>query len=190
MDISDLSSEPLLAVKPLRRGSAPRGAAAALSSFEALYDKTELEDVPGELALGGEQMSPDDRFQGHQVSGLPGLSSFENIYELPVTVYPGERDGDASAAGSRLPAGELPPGARWSAPADSLEPPVLVREEFDQRYGAVREKIEGHFSDITELVGKEDADAVKAKKGQGICGAPRARFACLLTLSRLDARAI
>ena len=187
MDISDLSSEPLLAVKPLRRGSAPRGAAAALSSFEALYDKTELEDVPGELALGGEQMSPDDRFQGHQISGLPGLSSFENIYELPVTVYPGERD-DAST-GSRLPAEELP-GARWSAPADSLEPPVLVREEFDQRYGAVREKIAGHFSDITELVGKEDADAVKAKKGQGICGAPRARFACLLTLSRLDARAI
>ena len=190
MDISDLSSEPLLAVKPLRRGSAPRGvAAAALSSFEALYDKTELEDVPGELALGGEQMSPDDRFQGHQVSkGLPVLSSFENIYELPVTVYPGERD--EVSAGSRLPAGELPPGARWSAPADSLEPPVLVREEFDQRYGAVREKIEGHFSDITELVGKEDADAVKAKKGQGICGAPRARFACLLTLSRIDARAI
>ena len=153
IDIADLSSEPLLAVKPLRRSAASSKGAAALSSFEALYDGAELEEVPGDLALGGEEMSPEDRFQGHQISGLPpGLSSFENIYEMPVTVYPGQ--------GSQLPAEELP-GARWSAPADTLEPPVLIREEFDQRYGAVRDKIAEHFSDITELVAKEEVGKVE-----------------------------
>ena len=178
IDIADLSSEPLLAVKPLRRPTASRGAA-ALSSFEALYDKTELEEVPGDPALGGEQMSPEDRFQGHQISGLPGLSSFENIYELPVTVYPGA---DPSSAGPPLPAEELP-GARWSAPADTLEPPVLIREEFDQRYGAVRDKIAEHFSDISELVGKEEVEGgtgkgaeKKAEKGQAFAvGLPDSR---------------
>ena len=164
IDIADLSSEPLLAVKPLRRITA---AAAALSSFEALYDTTELEEVPGDLALGGEQMRPEDRFQGTRTTGggvgLPGLSSFENIYELPGSALP-------SSTGSLRPIEELP-GARWSAPADTLEPPVLIREEFDQRYGAVRDKIAEHFSDISELVGKEEGGnagkgAEKAKKGQ------------------------
>ena len=182
IDIADLSSEPLLAVKPLRRNTAK--GPAGLSSFEALYDKTELEEVPGDLALGGEQMRPEDRFQGTRTAegvggaGLPGLSSFENIYELPESAQPSHH----------LPAEELP-GARWSAPADTLEPPVLIREEFDQRYGAVRDKIAEHFSDISELVGKEEGGnggegARRAEKGQTfICGAP-ARFACLLTFSR------
>ena len=47
------------------------------------------------------------------------------------------------------------PEVRWSAPVDSLEPPVLVKEEFEQRFGAVKDKIEGHFSEIKEMVSSE-----------------------------------
>ena len=153
IDIEDLSAEPLLAVKPLRRIAA---ASAALSSFEALYDKAELEEVLGDPALGGEQLRPDRRFQGTRPAdgGLPGLSSFENIYEL-----------QDSAAHPPPPPGSLAvaevPDARWSAPADSLEPPLLIQEEFDQRFGTVQEKV-----NVTDPVAVEGgSDARKSEKG-------------------------
>lgn len=157
IDIEDLSTEPLLAVKPLRRIAA---ASAALSSFEALYDKAELEEVPGDPVLGGEQLHPDRRFQGTRPAdvGLPGLSSFENIYEL-------QESAAAYPPPGALAVEELP-GARWSAPADSLEPPLLVQEEFDQRYGAAQEKVGERPGNVTDLVAAEGgSDARKSEKG-------------------------
>ncbi len=165
VDVSDLSSEPCLAVKPLRTRKEP-----PLSSFEALYDTTQIEEVPGDLGLGAHELRPGDKFTGTRpdddgaaaAAAAAGMSSFENIY------HP-----SASDAGSFLisPGDTLEPlpEVRWSAPADSIEPPMLVKEEFDQRYGAVRDRIEGHFTDITEMVAAaEEGERKKSptKRGQ------------------------
>jgi hypothetical protein len=135
-DVADLSAEPSLAVKPLRTTKG-----VPLSSFEALYDRTQVEDVPGDLTLGAGELFPGDKFHGTRQEFEPGTSSFENIYHEPLYVG--------------IQSDHMLPDVRWSAPADTIEPPVILKEEFDQRYGAVQERIEEHFSEISELVSKQ-----------------------------------
>ena len=77
VEVADLSAEPSLAVKPLRTAEG-----VPLSSFEALYDTTQLEAIPGDVVLGAEELRLGDKFQGTKLeSEVPGMSSFENIYQ-------------------------------------------------------------------------------------------------------------
>lgn len=159
--VRDLSEEPNLGVKP-SKDQYP------LSSFEALYDTTELESVPGTVKMTAEELqdSLGDRFKGTTFTDLEGasggISSFENIYQMDPE---GSEFFITTSSGSGADSHQLP-NSRWSAPANTIEPPIICSQEFANRFGAIQEQIEGHWSNIEGMVDRKEQSQQQPQQGQ------------------------
>ena len=156
--VRDLSEEPSLAVRPPPTTMSHQ---IPLSSFEALYDKTQLETVPGTVRLTAQELQDNlgSRFKGTFPDGAAGgMSSFENIYQGGLIEGEPLTEGDffITAPGvSQGDSGGALPSTRWSAPANTIEPPIIGSEEFAERFGAVQDKIDGHWTTIKDMVDLE-----------------------------------
>lgn len=137
IDIQDLKELPKLKVETHFQGP--------LSSYEALYDETELEHVQADPKLRADNIRLAERHHGTFQGGLEEgtRSSYENIYQAEqsdLVCHP------------QSSANELP-SSRWSAPISSIEPPILQEDEFQSRYGEVQDRIESHWNELADIVG-------------------------------------
>ena len=176
ISVRDLSEEPILAVRTMESFTETQN---PLSSFEALYDKTQLESVPGTVRLTAEELqeSLGDRFKGTLQESAGGMSSFENIYQggitdpltedFFITATTGTASDNGQAGDGVVGAGALP-NVRWSAPANTIEPPIIESGDFATRFDAVQEQISDHWSDIKCLVETEqEAESRKSEEKGG-----------------------
>jgi hypothetical protein len=137
VEVMDLTFEPGLIVKPIELSVRPD----PFSSYEAIYDKVSLEETsPDQPLTTAEILSKlGDKFHGtHQFPDK--TASFEELYQDNKTITIVD-----SVEQSR----------RWTAPENTVEPPILEQEEFDSRFGAVQGKIDHHWDQIEVLMNVE-----------------------------------
>ena len=140
IEITDLRPDSSLTVKPVEF-SAKR---APVSSYETIYDQISLEEIASDSTMTKEQIlaSLGERFHGTQE--IPeGFSSFEELYQFS----------DGQVADTVVVTSEDNFGRRWTAPAGTVEPPILEAEEFSLRYEPVVERTQGHWEDIEKIIG-------------------------------------
>jgi len=132
-----------------------------LSSFESLYDTTTVETV-GSGGARQDTLDIGDRYRGTFVDVEPG--SFENIYR----VDPDQEVKGASSTPTTSalpPAMGAPPEVRWSAPAETVEPPVLRPEAFDERMGELSQRIDAHWTEIEGMITAATKEEVGEDQG-------------------------
>jgi hypothetical protein len=140
IEITDLRPDSSLRVKPIDQSQTRP----PVSSFETIYDKISLE----EISSVGQNMTKEeilaslgDKFQG-TVEVPDFSSSCDELCQLT---------GGASY--------HLPPDEdldrRWTAPAGSVEAPILEAEEFTVRFLPVLERTEGHWGQLERMMGEE-----------------------------------
>ena len=140
IEVSSLNtSRSELTVKPMKS----RG---LMSSYEAIYDRVSIEDldhIPDQMMTTSDLLDNlGDRFEGTRM--VPEhASSFEDLYE---------RSADNMAGDILSSALDTLEPARWSAPAGSIEPPILEAEEFSIRFDPVAERIQGHWQELEILL--------------------------------------
>ncbi len=168
MQVFDLEEEPTLIVRPYAEFEAEasdkiknnnKSHAAVedhLSSYEALYDHAQTEPAVGPPGTEAQRLlgQVGDRYRGttDQIMEHQALSSFENIYAFDTS-----QEFPVPPGGGQV---QNLPDVRWSAPVDSVEPPILQPEDFNERLGAVSRRIESHWQDIEGMIG-----GVKDDKG-------------------------
>ena len=157
IEITDLRPESSLIVKPVNE---PRG---HLSSFERVYDKISLEEIPSHSKMTKEEIlaSLGENFQG-TVETPDFASSFDEIYQLSSV--------DTAQTSSRVCSMEFSadlPGRRWTAPEGTVEAPILAAEEFSVRFEPVVERTEGHWEELERMV--EGERRVVQSKVRAVC---------------------
>jgi len=157
IEITHLNSESNLTVKPIEL-SVNR---APVSSFETLYDKVTFEDINYDPKVTKEEILANlgERFKG-TVQVPEFMSSFDELYQISSM--------DTMTSGSTC---SLEAGRRWTAPAGSVEAPILVEDEFVVRFEPVVERTEGHWGEIERMMGgqscrEQDVDSSKKKNEQ------------------------
>lgn len=152
VEVMTLNFEPGLIVKPVDIRQDP------YSSYEAIYDRVTLEEIPSEKNLSTTEIMTKlgDKFHGtHQIPEI--TSSFEELYENAAQDMAGHI---LTSAMSNLP------DSRWSAPVGSVEAPILEEDEFQSRYGLVQHSIDHHWQQIQDLL-SDDHQAGQHEGGQG-----------------------
>ena len=112
---------------------------APVSSFETIYDKIALEEVETNTLMTKEEIlaSLEDKFQG--VVELPEyFSSFDDLCQM-----------DMDESSSVMTAEE---GRRWTAPAGTVEAPILEAEEFIVRLQPIAERTSGHWNELEKML--------------------------------------
>ena len=139
IEIKDLRLQSCLRVKSEAR--------APVSSFETIYDKISLEDIGSTSKLTKEEIlaSLGDKFQG--TMEVPEfVSSFDELCQFSAM------DMDQSIRGASGLDPALDCGRRWTAPAGSVEAPILEAEEFSVRFEPVVERTEGHWEELEKMM--------------------------------------
>lgn len=142
MEISSLeTSSSELTVKPMEESKG------LISSYEAIYDRISIEDldhIPDQRMSTSDLLDNlGDRFEGTRFPVPDHASSFEDLYE---------RSADNMAGDILNSALDTMEPARWSAPAGSVEAPILEAEEFSIRFDPVAERIQGHWQELEILL--------------------------------------
>ena len=112
---------------------------APVSSFETIYDKIALEEVETNTLMTKEEIlaSLEDKFQG--IVELPEyFSSFDDLCQM-----------DMDESSSVMAAEE---GRRWTAPAGTVEAPILEAEEFVVRLQPIAERTSGHWNELEKML--------------------------------------
>jgi hypothetical protein len=170
-DISDSASN--LIVKTV---GSPTAAGGLLSSYESIYDRLLLEEVETGMEMetsGVEHANTTDMVQrrvpvsaaslvlGDRFCGMPHQlpdwagSSFQELYDQSATAL-----ADSILAAATLDAAAEPLD-RWSAPAGTLEPPIMDAGNFFMRFDPVQERIEGHWQELEILMKEDDVSEAK-----------------------------
>jgi len=139
IEITDLRPESRLRVKPIDLSVKT----APVSSFETIYDKVIYEDVTTCSKMTKEDIMSNlgDRFRG-TVEVPDCISSFDELYAISSM----DTTTTSSSCTTSL-------GRRWTAPAGSVEAPILAEEEFAVRFEPVVERTENHWEDIERMMG-------------------------------------
>ena len=141
--VADLGSQSSLMVKPIEKTihSFP------CSSYEHIYDKIEAEEhneTKEKLSATEILSSLGDKFVGtHEIPDF--YSSFEELYSKSI-----EEGAETSESSVPMTAGE-----RWSAPAGTVEPPILDDQEFSNRLQPLQAKIDHHWDEMEILMSTE-----------------------------------
>ena len=109
---------------------------APVSSFETIYDKIALEEMETNTSMTKEELlaSLEDKFQG--AVELPEyFSSFDDLCQI-----------------SDMEESLVEEGRRWTAPAGTVEAPILEAEEFVVRLQPVAERTSGHWNELERLL--------------------------------------
>merc|ERR1719278_2199284 len=109
---------------------------APVSSFETIYDKIALEEMETNTSMTKEELlaSLEDKFQG--AVELPEyFSSFDDLCQI-----------------SDMEESSVEEGRRWTAPAGTVEAPILKAEEFVVRLQPVAERTSGHWNELERLL--------------------------------------
>merc|ERR1719242_927479 len=109
---------------------------APVSSFETIYDKIALEELETNTSMTKEELlaSLEDKFQG--AVELPEyFSSFDDLCQI-----------------SDMEESLVEEGRRWTAPAGTVEAPILEAEEFVVRLQPVAERTSGHWNELERLL--------------------------------------
>ena len=112
---------------------------APVSSFETIYDKIALEEMETNTLMTKEEIlaSLEDKFQG--ANELPEyFSSFDELCQM-----------DLDESSGVLAAEE---GRRWTAPAGTVEAPILEAEEFVVRLQPIAERTSGHWNELEKML--------------------------------------
>lgn len=112
---------------------------APVSSFETIYDKIALEEMETNTQMTKEEIlaSLEDKFQG--AVALPEyFSSFDELYQMEMD----ESSGVMAAE----------EGRRWTAPAGTVEAPILEAEEFIVRLQPIAERTSGHWNELEKML--------------------------------------
>jgi hypothetical protein len=128
IEITDLRPGSDLVVRTLTK--------APVSSFETIYDKIALEEMETDAQMTKEEIlaSLEDKFQGGVA--LPEyFSSFDELYQM-------EMDESLDAE----------EGRRWTAPAGTVEAPILEAEEFIVRLQPIAERTSGHWNELEKML--------------------------------------
>ena len=142
MEISSIETlSSVLTVKPMEESKG------LMSSYEAIYDRISIEDldhIPDQIMSTSDLLDNlGDRFEGTRCPVPDHASSFEDLYE---------RSADNMAGDILNSAFDNMEPARWSAPAGSVEAPILEAEEFSIRFDPVAERIQGHWQELEILL--------------------------------------
>jgi len=138
VDFETCSKSDILSVKPLG-ASVPT----TISSYETIYDKLQLDDntVGEPPSISNIIGNLGDRFD--EVKFVPEhAASFEELFHS-----------SSDGVDNSLEANQSAQQERWSAPSGTVEPPILVADEFTMRFDPVQERIEGHWQDLEILMG-------------------------------------
>lgn len=141
IEISDLRPKSSLMVKPITSSESR----APVSSFETIYDKLSIEEVEPTGTMTKEEIlaSIGDKFQG-TVEVPEYFSSFDELCQF------GGEYTDESSSGIASLDGDL--GRRWTAPAGTVEAPILEEEEFTVRFQPVVERTSGHWTELEKMM--------------------------------------
>ena len=134
IEIINLEADSELTVKPMDRQRTP-----LTSSYEVIYNRVDIEKGVGSRQSVAELLGNlGDKYTVTKT--LPDFtSSFDELYQKTAEDMAG--DIVSSALDSFEP-------DRWSAPAGSVEPPILEADEFTIRFDPVAEQIQGHWQEL------------------------------------------
>ena len=134
IEVISLEADTELTVKPLEKRT---------SSYESVYEKIILSEGIGSRQSVAELLGNlGDNYKVTRT--IPDFtSSFEDLYQRTAGDMAGEIV--SSALDSFEP-------DRWSAPAGSVEPPILEADEFTIRFDPVAEQIQGHWQELEILM--------------------------------------
>ena len=142
IEIFDLRPESSLMVKPITSSEYR----APVSSFETIYDKLSIEEVEPTGTMTKEEIlaSIGDKFQG--AAEVPEyFSSFDELCQFGVEYSDQSSSGVASLDGDF--------GRRWTAPAGTVEAPILEADEFTVRFQPIVERTSGHWNELEKMMG-------------------------------------
>ena len=130
IEITDLRPGSNLVVKTVTR--------APVSSFETIYDKIALEEVETNTLMTKEEIlaSLEDKFQGGAVEMPQYFSSFDELCQMDL-----EESSNVTEE-----------GRRWTAPAGTVEAPILEAEEFVVRLQPIAERTSGHWNELEKML--------------------------------------
>jgi len=138
VDFETCSKSDILSVKPLGT-SVPT----TISSYETIYDKLQIDDntVCEPPSISNIIGNLGDQFD--EVKFVPEhAASFEELFHS-----------SSDGVDNSLEVNQSAQQERWSAPSGTVEPPILVADEFTMRFDPVQERIEGHWQDLEILMG-------------------------------------
>lgn len=147
IEITDLRPESSLVVKPIDL-TVKR---APVSSFETIYDKVSLEEVKPRSRITKEEIMAGlgERFQG-TVEVPDFVSSVDELYQFSSMDM-----AQSSSSTSHLETAVRQPVRRWTAPAGTVEAPILAAEEFTVRFEPVLERTEGHWEELERMMSEQ-----------------------------------
>jgi len=155
IEITDLRPDTRLRVKPIDLSVKT----APVSSFETIYDKVDYEDVVACPRMTKDEIMSNlgDRFRG-TIEVPDCISSFDELYQISSM--------DTETTSTSCTTSMDLPGRRWTAPAGSVEAPILAEEEFDVRFAPLVERTESHWGEIERMMGgqsciEQDVDSSK-----------------------------